>query len=175
MCPNAALYGEMGWKPVNRTIEEVVLKYWFRLCNLQVDRVTRSVFRWSSYLAEEGYCNWAKRTQGLLGLVTECLDGPLPGNLTEFSGTIRECLLEMEFGKWMNDVTCIPRNSDSGGRLVLYRMFKEEPLAEEYIAKMTRIKKHFQKMHKDVGMGMPNSIKTSCVDGITQQGRDDGV
>ncbi len=28
------------------------------------------------------------------------------------------------------------RNSDSGGRLVLYRMFKEEPLAEEYIAKM---------------------------------------
>ncbi len=83
MCPNAALYGEMRWKPVNRTIE-VVLKYWFRLCNLQVDRVTRSVFSWSSYLAEEGYCNWAKRTQGLLGLVTERLDGPLPGNLTEF-------------------------------------------------------------------------------------------
>ncbi len=39
----------------------------------------------------------------------------------------------------------------------------------------TRIKKHFQKMHKDVGMGMPKSIKTRCVDGITQQGRDDGV
>ncbi len=40
---------------------------------------------------------------------------------------------------------------------------------------MERIKKHFQKMHKDVGMGMPKSTKTRCVDGIMQQGRDDGV
>ncbi len=39
----------------------------------------------------------------------------------------------------------------------------------------TRIKKHFNKMYKDVGMGVPKSIKTRCVDGITQQGRDDGV
>ncbi len=30
-------------------------------------------------------------------------------------------------------------------------------------------------LHKDIGMGMPKSIKTECVDGSTQQGRDDGV
>ncbi len=45
VCPNAALSGETGWRPVIRGIEEVVLKYWFRLCSMEGSRLTGKVLR----------------------------------------------------------------------------------------------------------------------------------
>ncbi len=45
----------------------------------------------------------------------------------------------------------------------------------QYTSKYNKKKKHLKKMYKDVGMGVPKSIKTRCVDGSTQQGRYDGI
>ncbi len=88
------------------------------LPSMEGSRLTGKILRWSSKLAEEGYCNWVKRTQSLLDLVSDRLDSPLPGTVKDFSRTVRNSLLEVEF----------PPNTISGGRLGLHRILKEEPV-----------------------------------------------
>ncbi len=115
---------------VNRGIEEVVLKYWFRLCSMEGGRVTRKIFRRSSKLAEEGCYNWAKRTQSLVDLASDRLDSPLPGTVQDLSRTVRNSLFGVEFSKWKDDINRIPPNTVSGA---LNRILKEEPVVEDYI------------------------------------------
>jgi hypothetical protein len=135
-CPNAALYGELGWRPIHRSIEVTVLKYWYRLCNLDGNRLTGMVFRWGSRLAEEGHNNWARRTQSLLRTVSNELGCPLPGSMKDFVKAAWSTLMGIEFNLWKEELNRIPKGSESGGRLALYRMFKDEPCPEDYITKI---------------------------------------
>ena len=44
--------------------------------------------------------------------------------------------MEVEYCKWLNDINKVPVGSESGGRLALYKIYKEEPFPEEYIIKV---------------------------------------
>ena len=41
----------------------------------------------------------------------------------------------MEYSKWLDNLNSIAPNSESGGRLVLYRSYKLEPAPEEYVTR----------------------------------------
>ncbi len=44
--------------------------------------------------------------------------------------------MNLEFNSWKDEINRIPEDSESGGRLALYRVFKEELCPEEYIKKI---------------------------------------
>ena len=46
-------------------------------------------------------------------------------------------ILQVEYTKWLDNLNSIAPNSESGGRLVLYRFYKLEPAPEEYVTRPT--------------------------------------
>ena len=46
-------------------------------------------------------------------------------------------ILQVEYSKWLDNLNSIAPNSESGGRLVLYRSYKLEPAPEEYVSRPT--------------------------------------
>ena len=117
-CPNVGLFGEMGWVPIRAYIRERILKFWERLINMESYRLTHKIFLWSKSLSEQGLNNWTTRTQKLIGTL----------NLTDghqvSSPMIWDSIVADELTTWSEDLHKPPANSDSGGRLVLYKLYK---------------------------------------------------
>ncbi len=56
--PNAAVWGEMGWKTPAHRQWLCVTRQWFRLCNMVDSRLTKKKFIWAHQHAENRRKNW---------------------------------------------------------------------------------------------------------------------
>ena len=128
-CPNIGLFGEMGWVPIRAYIRERVLKFWKRLSNMEPHRLTHKIFLWSKSLSEQGFNNWTSRTQRLISDVGVTDVTQVPGPV------LWESVAAVEFQGWLDDLHKQPTDSESGGRLTLYKLYKTCPKPEEYILK----------------------------------------
>ena len=62
--PIAALIGDSGWVPLQMRLEYTVLKYWYRVCNLPLERLPNKVFLWAGKVAHIGKKNWVYPKSG---------------------------------------------------------------------------------------------------------------
>ena len=131
--PIAALIGDSGWIPLQMYLQYTVLKFWLRACSLPPNRLVRKIFIWASEIADQGKNNWVSRTRDLLEKIhiEHQVDGTL--SVKELQGTIWYALGHHFFDKWREDVwSAGALESESGGKLVLYRQFKCMPELEPY-------------------------------------------
>ena len=129
VCPVVGLFGETGWIPFNALIKFNILKFWHRVVSMQADRLTRQIYIWSKSLSDRGVINWTNRTSNILNSLYEC-------SLLQQGhdvGDLWDATMTQELQTWLSAVHEIPRNSETGGRLVFYRQLKSTPAPEPYI------------------------------------------
>ena len=129
MCPLAGLFGETGWIPLKALIKFNILKFWHRVVSMDADRLTRQIYIWSKSLADRGVINWAKHTSNILNSLHEC-------NLLQQGHGVAElwdAIISQALQTWRSSVQETPKNSETGGRLILYRQIKSAPAPESYI------------------------------------------
>ena len=133
-CPIAGLFGEMGWVPLRAYIRERIIKLWYRLCSMDRSRLTHKIFVWSVSLSERGYMNWPARTSSLISdLQIGC--SPSDFDRMNFMNVVWDAIMNAELKIWNTSVDATPKDSESGGKLALYRLIKSEPMAESYVKK----------------------------------------
>ena len=59
--PNAAVNGEMGWKPTQVRVYNSVCRTWCRLTGMNTSRLNKRVFSWAYEQAKNGGKNWVYR------------------------------------------------------------------------------------------------------------------
>ena len=121
LSPNTGLFGEMGWVALQAKMKFSIIKFWHRICSLPTHRLP----------------NKALAT----GQIAKTIKLFPDINLSNFSKMDRNSfqkeawnrILQVEYSKWLDNLNSIAPNSESGGRLVLYRSYKLEPAPEEYV------------------------------------------
>ena len=96
---------------------------------MEPHRLTHKIFLWSKSLSEQGFNNWTSRTQRLISDVGVTGITQVPGSV------LWESVAAAEFQGWLDDLHKQPADSESGGRLALYKQYKSCPEPEEYILK----------------------------------------
>ena len=129
-CPIAALFGETGWVPLSHTIKFNILRFRSRIKRMEHNRFPYKMYVWSESLSGRGgrsrRLNWASKTRCIL----ENIGDPAGGlTIDEVWGALAAQALQ----KWKEDLHKTQDNSESGGRLRLYRKIKTAPMAERYV------------------------------------------
>lgn len=134
-CPNAGIFGELGWIPIRAHIRESILKFRRRLLSMDDSRLTHQIFAWSLSLSSQGKSNWAARTESLMNKLNLSDNSIMDLNYTW------EAIANAELTEWNEQLQQTPPGSESGGRLANYRTFKTVPQAEDYIIRSMSLDK----------------------------------
>ena len=81
---------------------------------MNADRLTRRIYTWSKSLSDGGDVNWANRTSNILNSLYEL--NLLQGIAVE---DLWDATINLELQTWRSSVQETPKNSESGGRLIL--------------------------------------------------------
>ena len=125
-CTIVGPFGETGWVPLSLTIKFSILQYSNRLSRMGSNRIAFKMHTWSNSLADKGKQNWVFKTK----LLHQSIGDPAAGLTLDETWA---ALAEITSQEWSKDVNSIPDNSESGGRLRLYRQIKTSPSVEQYI------------------------------------------
>ena len=109
-----------------------IIMFWHRICSLPTHRLPNIIHRWSS---QKGLGNWADKTIILFPDIS--LSNFSKMNKNSFQKEAWNTILQVEYSKWLDNLNSIAPNSESSGRLVLYRSYKLEPAPEEYVTRPT--------------------------------------
>ena len=129
--PIAALIGDTGWPPIFLHLQYTLLKYWYHLGSLELDRIPKKIYCWNKKIAERGKKTWAFR----LGQLLDSTSTSIRFDCREsFCDSAWSALADQYLTSWRNEVSGEEaRISASGGRLVIYRVLKSIPFCESYV------------------------------------------
>ncbi len=132
--PNAVSNGDMGWKaPATRQWSKVGHQ-WARLVNMEKQRLTYKVFRWSYNLAIRNVKNWTHRTMKKFGEIN--INNNIRDKLDSKQLTVQiqekvQKMTEKEWKKELNQTTA--KHGRGNNKLRSYRTFKYEYKMEPYV------------------------------------------
>ena len=134
--PIASLVGDMGWIPAECRHIYNVIKWWIKINSHSNGRISKCILAWSMDLANKGLKNWCWEVNKLL----VCLQLPsVFSNQEHYTANsytlnrVKIALINMADCKWHNLLNKPPSNSETGGKLRHYRMFKIEPSPAGYV------------------------------------------
>ena len=129
--PIAALIGDMRWLPITKIN---CTRYWFRLSNMADIRLNKQIFNEAKNLANNGCQNWIAHTNEILKVHNPTTHtSPLTLSNDQPPQYYREYLIDNAIERWQIEIAQAPAGSESGGRLVWYRMIKSVPCTEYYV------------------------------------------
>ena len=132
--PIAALMGDTGWPPIFLHLQYSLLKYWYHIGNLDVDRIPKKIYCWNKKLAEKGKKTWAFRLSQLLASIDRPSTSITFDSRESFCDSTWNALTDQYLTSWRNEVSGREaRASLSGGRLVVYRKIKSIPFCEPFV------------------------------------------
>jgi len=131
--PLAALLGDSGWPPIQLHLQFTMLKYWFRVCSMPLERVPKQVFLWSRSLSDSGKITWASHASNLLDGLDLHISSPNGLQASKFYDYLWDALANNLLNNWFHSINNVEASSsESGGKLALYRQIKYFPETEPY-------------------------------------------
>ena len=134
-----ALLGDLRWLPLTTITKISCIGFWFRLSNMDEDRLNKQIFTEACNLAsDKGHKNWIIHIHGILKndhVYSNHYPAPTFGSNQSLQ-YYREYLIKCSTNRWKLEISKIPVGSDSGGRLALYRQIKHSPSTESYLITM---------------------------------------
>ena len=134
--PISALQGDMGWIPDTYRHYYEVLKWWLRIKSY-TNRMTKNVLLWSIELASQGYKNWCWKVKKLcicIGIPDiYCPNEQTSFSIKEANEYISHHLLLVANDHWLEKLNKPAINSETGGKLQHYRVFKVDPVPACYV------------------------------------------
>lgn len=135
--PNAAVLGDMGWKPIFHTQWTCISRLWCRLCNMSSNRWNRKIFKWADNMSIRYKCvkNWnfyVHKTFNDFNLNSFC---NIQDNVnTRFVlKSLADNMLQDFIVKWKENVQQEDSKSGRGkNKLRTYRLYKKNFLPEFY-------------------------------------------
>ena len=131
--PIAALIGDMGWLPIATVTKIDCIRFWFRLSNMADIRLNKQVFNEANNLANNGCQNWIAHTSEILKVHNPIHTPPPTLSNEQTPQYYREYLINNAIVRWQTEIVEAPVGSESGGRLVWYRLIKNDPCTENYV------------------------------------------
>ena len=131
--PNAAVNGDMGWKPPIIRQWKAVMGHYFRCVNMDNTRLNKRVFVWS-YQNRKRLRNIYLDIENVL--TTNGIDGTFKGNYIPKSRCkdMTNQLMTIMFDKYKNEwLTSINLTRGGRNKLRTYRTFKSAFVSEPYI------------------------------------------
>ena len=137
--PNSALEGELGWKTPEHRHWISVFRLWFRLRDMDRNRINHHVFAWSLNCTRAGLKNWGSRVKGMLVKLDMLHIFDVNSELNS-KGCIKDLdnvLQEFYFRNWHNSVNNnISKSGKGGNKLRTYALFKDNCTAEPYVSQV---------------------------------------
>ena len=131
--PLAALLGDSGWPPIQLHLQFTILKYWFRVCSMPLERVPKQVILWSRSLSDSGKITWASHASNLLDGLDLHVSSPNGLQASKFYDYLWDALANNLLNNWFHSINNVEASSsESGGKLALYRQIKHFPETEPY-------------------------------------------
>ena len=136
--PIAGLSGEMNWRPLHWHTKSIVFKYWYHINNLPNTRLPKQILLHLSKLnlKDRWYSNLHSVLQDLSvqnhNYSYSNIDVPFSNKQAFIKYTLQK-INNSALKEWKKDVNRIEVNSQSGGRLALYRLLKGCPSVEDYV------------------------------------------
>ena len=132
--PNAGTQGEMGWLSMLSKSKLEVARLWCRLKNMEVGRLTKHIFTWSSNMANNRCRNWVYSTRAMF----EQLDlGDTPYGeaigTRPFLRNVSAKLAQQDSAVWHQALWNDRNNRVNGNKLRTYRLFKDTLEVEPYL------------------------------------------
>lgn len=131
--PNAAVQGEMGWKPILHEQWKVICSHWSRCLNYDSIRVNKKIFNWTLNKGSSRCKNWSF-------IVTEKLKSVgldrylnLPFSCKQFLKDVSDVLMQNHVQNWKTDLERVTAvNGTGGNKLRTYKLFKSTYTVEPY-------------------------------------------
>lgn len=131
--PNAAVQGEMGWKPILHEQWKVICNHWSRCLNYDSIRVNKKIFNWTLNKGSSRCKNWSF-------IVTEKLKSVgldrylnLPFSCKQFLKDVSDVLMQNHVQNWKTDLERVTAvNGTGGNKLRTYKLFKSTYTVEPY-------------------------------------------
>ena len=137
--PIVSLQGDMGWIPAGFRHNLQFIKWWLRTRSQEPNRISKKVFTWSMRLAENGKIrNWCWQVRKLL----TCLQlpefyltyNPPASCFNQLLHLVKDRIFRVASDKWIAMLNKpAMKNSETGGKLKLYKLFKAEPTPASYV------------------------------------------
>ena len=129
----------MGWIPAGFRHNLQFIKWWLRTRSQEPNRISKKVFTWSMRLAENGKIrNWCWQVRKLL----TCLQlpefystyNPPASCFNQLLHLVKDRIFRVASDKWIAMLNKpAMKNSETGGKLKLYKLFKAEPTPASYV------------------------------------------
>ena len=133
--PNAAVIGEMAWRPSSVRQWSCISNFWCRLGNMDVSRLNKRIALWANRLAGTACKNWfysVKHKLSSLGL-TDHIDIALPIPKLSFKKSVEESMLNLFQIDWLHSIQNVSSTNGRGrNKLRTYRLFKNTFTVEPY-------------------------------------------
>ena len=124
----------MGWHPMSVITQTTCIRFFLRLSKMSSNQLNHIIFKESCHLAERGYRNWAYSTKKLLQNMHDDNNHFTPTLDCIYSlVSYKQALLSLFIKDWRDEINEIRTESESGGRLNLYRTMKDTPQTERYV------------------------------------------
>ena len=136
--PYSALIGDTGWQPLSVTTKLSCVRFYKRLSIMSLSRLNHYIFRESCNLTEKGYRNWTQSARELLQSLHQSNCVPTLDNLHSLD-YYKKSFGYLFLNAWRVKIKEYGPDSESGGRLHLYREIKKAPSTERYVANITAV------------------------------------
>lgn len=133
--PNAAVCGDIGWKPMISTCWKSVILNWCKLVNMDQSRLNRKVFAWSNVKCGNTCKNWNFRVWQMWKKYNcdRFCDINTPVQKKDILSVILPNVENDFIDRWHMDVNReTARNGNGGNKLRLYQTFKHTFETEFY-------------------------------------------
>ena len=134
--PISALIGDMGWQPLSVTTKLSCVSFYKQLSIMSRNQSNHYIFRESCDLTGKGYRNWTQSARELLQSMHQ--SNCIPDNLHSLD-YYNQSLGYLFLKNWIVKVKESGSDSESGGRLHLYREVKEAPSTERYVTNIRTV------------------------------------
>lgn len=143
--PNRAVEGDIGWKLPFERQWLCIFRLWFRLINMDLNRLSSKIFRWSIMKASLNINNWSKRVLNFMKLNNlEYSDVDSGMCYHDVKKLLQVSLSTIAQNKWSEDVNRIDSKRGCGSnKLRTYRLFKNCIKPEEYV--VSNVKKKYRR------------------------------
>lgn len=131
--PNAAVQGEMGWKPVIIEQWKSICNHWNRCLNYNNSRVNKLIFTWAMSKGSIRCKNWPFVVKDKFISLGLHLYTQLPFSQKKLLENITNVLMEMHIEQWNIELQRVAGVSGNGrNKLRTYRTFKNIYHVEKY-------------------------------------------
>jgi hypothetical protein len=132
--PNAAVIGEMGWKPSSVKQWGSVVRHFCRMSKMDSGRINQKIFDWARRSASSRCKNQYFRICKMFRSIEININDVHVFSAKRIVEMVENKLRSVELDKWKQSLNRNDTNRNTGGnKLRTYSLFKDTPVVEKYL------------------------------------------